>query len=91
MRQTVFAALMLFPILALGAGWGYYTLNDEGEWERISRYELDLAVPAADGSGDDRRVMILYNPSAKKPPAGNARNWLPGVGTDLPETVEQTE
>lgn len=91
MRQIAFTALMMFPILALGAGWGYYTLNEAGEWEQVSRYELDLAVPDTDGSTDERRVMILYNPSAKKPPAGNARNWLRGVGTDLVETVEPTE
>jgi len=89
MRKIPLAILLAFPLLAFGAGWDYYVLNEEGEWERASRYDLELALPKKPGAaGDERRVMILYNRFEDKPEPGNANSWIREVDPALVEEVE---
>lgn len=88
-KKMVFALLLLVPLTVV-AGWEYYVLNDQGEWEQISPRELDLTVPAAEGvvSGDGRRVMIIYDRTVDREAAPRYRNWVPQVRGDLVEAVE---
>lgn len=89
MKKLALATLLLWPTV-LAAGWEYYVLNNEGEWEQVSRFELDLTAPKvrqSSGTGEDRRVMIIYNRfTEKEEPEG--RNWLPGIGQGLVEATQ---
>jgi hypothetical protein len=96
MKTFVTAALLGIPIMAFGAGWNYYVLNDQGQWEQISPYELDLSMSATGESGeaargtltrDNRHVLIFYG----KPDQRERRPKHSGirqVGSDLVEEVE---
>lgn len=88
MKQSAAAILLFVPLLAFGAGWSYYALNQDGEWERVSRYQLDLAIPDEGGDGEKQRVMILYNPVVAEPPGGDAKPWIRGVDAELVNEVE---
>lgn len=92
MRKIVLAMLLSMTLPTLAGGWNYYVLNEEGEWEKVSRYQLDLALPkpaeAGAATGEARRVMILYNPRADRARTRNARNWLRQVDPGLVEVVK---
>lgn len=91
MRKTVLFTLLFVPLLAF-AGWDYYTLNEDGEWEQVSRFDLDLEAPDPDGASaaraDKPRVLILYTTVKKKPKRREARNWIRQVDPELVEVVE---
>lgn len=90
MRKTVLFTLLFVPLLAF-AGWDYYTLGEDGEWEQVSRFELDLEAPAPDGASatgaEKPRVLILYT-TKKKPKRREAKNWIRQVDPGLVEVVK---
>ena len=93
MKQIVLVAALLFPVAGVAAGWDYYVLNEDGNWETISPRELDLSTAgryAADAgdAGEKRRVMILYNQPEPDPERRKTLNWIRQVGSDLVEQVE---
>ena len=89
MRKIALSILLAFPLLAAGAGWDYYVLNEDGEWERASRFDLELSLPKKTGAaGSDQRVMIIYNRFEDKPEASKAKSWIREVDPALVQEVE---
>lgn len=91
MKKMTLTVLLAFPLLAFGAGWDYYVLNENGNWEAASPRDLNLSMPRSDAGGtvaDNRRVMILYNQTEPEPNRRKTLSWIPQVSGELVEQVE---
>lgn len=91
MKSFTLTILLAFPLLAFSAGWDYYVLNEDGNWESISPREVDLSIPRSDAGGntaDSGRIMILFNQTDTEPKRRETLNWIRQIGSDLVEQVE---
>ena len=88
MKTTILALILFVLPPSAGAGWEYYVLNEQGEWQQVSPRELDLSAPGAGGStGTEQRVMIRYDRRVDRQ-TSKTENWIPQIESDLVDMVE---